>query len=92
MGMAAHAMVVARDFSVFAHVHPTGSVPMAAMALVEGVAAPIDHTRHTGMTFGPMVSVPYVFPRPGDYRIFVQMKREGRVQTGAFDVTVTAKR
>jgi hypothetical protein len=92
MGMAAHAMVVARDLSVFAHVHPTGSVPMAALALVEGVAAPIDHTHHAGMTFGPTVSVPYAFPRPGDYRVFVQIKRDGRVQTGAFDVTVTAKR
>jgi hypothetical protein len=92
MGMAAHAMVVARDLSVFAHVHPTGSVPMAALALVEGVAAPIDHTHHLGMTFGPTVSVPYAFPRAGDYRVFVQIKREDRVQTGAFDVTVIAKR
>jgi hypothetical protein len=28
MGMAGHAMIVARAFSVFAHVHPTGSVPI----------------------------------------------------------------
>jgi hypothetical protein len=51
MGMAGHAMIVARDFTVFAHVHPTGSVPMAAMAMVEG-AGRVDHAPHPGMKFG----------------------------------------
>ena len=87
MGMAGHAMIVARDFSVFAHVHPTGSVPMAAMALVEG-AGVIDHAHHLGMTFAPRVSFPVVFPTAGDYRLFVQIKRNERVETAAFDVTV----
>ena len=62
MGMAGHAMIVARDFTVFAHVHPTGSVPMAAMALVEG-AGVVDHAHHLGMTFAPRVQFPVVFPR-----------------------------
>jgi hypothetical protein len=87
MGMAGHAMIVARDFSVFAHVHPTGSVPMAALALVDG-AAPVDHSHHLGMMFGPRVRFPYVFPRAGDYRLFVQIKIEGRVETAAFDLMV----
>ena len=87
MGMAGHAMIVARDFSVFAHVHPTGSVPMAALALVDGAAA-VDHSKHHGMTFGPRVRFPYVFPKPGDYRVFVQVKENGRVETAAWDVTV----
>jgi hypothetical protein len=87
MGMAGHAMIVARDFSVFAHVHPTGSVPMAALALVQPAAA-VDHARHHGMTFPPRVRFPYVFPRAGAYRVFVQVKRGGRIETAAFDVDV----
>jgi hypothetical protein len=87
MGMAGHAMIVARDFSVFAHVHPTGSVPMAALALVDP-AAVVDHAHHAGMTFAPRVRFPYVFPRPGSYRLFVQIKRSGRIETAAYDVDV----
>jgi hypothetical protein len=87
MGMAGHAMIVARDFSVFAHVHPTGSVPMAVLALVDNAAA-IDHSRHHGMMFGSRVRFPYVFPHAGDYRLFVQIKIDRRVETAAFDLLV----
>ncbi|HEY4393159.1 MAG TPA: hypothetical protein VGP64_03810 [Polyangia bacterium] len=88
MGMAGHAMIVARDFSVFAHVHPTGSVPMAALAMVDGATPAVDHAHHHGMVFGPRVRFPYVFPKPGDYRVFVQIKENGRIETAAYDVTV----
>jgi hypothetical protein len=33
----------------------------------------------------PRVSFPYGFPRADEYRIFVQIKRGGRVETGVFD-------
>ena len=36
----------------------------------------------------PVISFPYGFPRPGLYRIFVQVKRSGKIQTGVFDATV----
>jgi len=36
----------------------------------------------------PEVRFPYGFPGPGDYRIFVQIKRAGRVETGVFDAHV----
>ena len=39
MGMAGHAEFVRSDLSVFAHVHPAGSVSMAALELAQGDVA-----------------------------------------------------
>jgi hypothetical protein len=89
MGMPGHAAFVKRDRTVFAHVHPTGSVPMASLAVAQRAAGAVDP--HAGHAFAaPMtVSFPYGFPQPGDYRIFVQVKRGGLVHTGFFDLAVT---
>jgi hypothetical protein len=103
MGMAGHAEFVRSDFSVFAHVHPDGSAPMAAVQLADltlpgagrvanvGASASGTMANMPGMASGPIrseVSFPYGFPKAGLYRIFVQVKRGGRVQTGVFDVQV----
>ena len=92
MGMQGHAAFVSPDGSVFAHVHPSGSVPMAALTLA-GSANP--HAGHgmppAGMPASgmpAMVSFPYGFPKPGSYRIVVQVKRGGHVETGMFDARV----
>jgi hypothetical protein len=36
----------------------------------------------------PQVSFPYGFPKAGEYRIFVQIKRAGQIETGVFDAHV----
>ena len=88
MGMPGHAIFVKRDRTVFAHVHPSGSAPMAAMA----IAMPSDpaHAQHmvTASATPSTVTFPYGFPESGEYRIFVQVQRAGQVMTGAFDATV----
>ena len=103
MGMAGHAEFVRSDFSVFAHVHPDGSAPMAAVMLAnanlppaQGDSSAIQPQSMPGMDMpgipesntSPEISFPYGFPKPGLYRIFVQVKRAGRVETGVFDAQV----
>jgi len=88
MGMQGHAAFVRSDRSVFAHVHPAGSVSMAALGLITPPGPHAAHMMmHSAMPETPpaTVSFPYGFPKPGDYRIFVQVKRAGRVETGIFD-------
>ncbi len=42
----------------------------------------------TGMEHGTRITFPYSFPKGGQYRIFLQIKRNEKVLTGAFDVKV----
>jgi hypothetical protein len=87
MGMAAHAEFVRTDFSVFAHIHPAGSVPMASLMLAQkDFGLPMDHSSIHSLPAA--VSFPYGFPQPGDYRLFVQVKRHGQVETAVFDAHV----
>jgi hypothetical protein len=100
MGMAGHAEFVRSDLSVFAHVHPAGSVSMAALDLAQaGLTGGVDSTPEAmSMPMSmpvsqpgpipPEVRFPYGFPQAGDYRIFVQIKRAGHVETGVFDAHV----
>jgi hypothetical protein len=84
MGMAAHVIVASYDHRVFAHLHPSGSVSMAALQKFSEAAS---HAAHAGAVEG-RVEVPYAFPQPGKYRMWVQVKRSGQVRTAAFDLDV----
>ncbi len=81
MGMLGHAAFVKTDGTVFAHIHPNGSVSMAALMMtgtshdMGGMDAALPNS----------VQFPYGFPNSGHYRIFVQMKHGATIETGVFD-------
>ena len=99
MGMMSHAVIVRDnrkdDGQVFVHLHPMGTVSMAAQLAFaakekeeEGKAVPVTMP---AMSSGDTVSFPYEFPKPGHYRLWVQVKTGGKVQTGVFDAEVGNK-
>jgi len=105
LDMAAHAVVVHTDGQVYVHLHPMGTVTMAAQQVFEardrgdttaaGALRMTDHSSHAvpprPVIAAPVpsnVSFPYAFPRAGDYRVYFQVKRGGRVMTAAFGVRV----
>lgn len=47
----------------------------------------MSHTMN-GQTHNNRVEFPYAFPKAGSYRVWVQVKRAGRVLTGVFDAEV----
>ena len=105
LGMPAHAVVTRVDGSVFAHLHPIGTVsPASQMALT--LRTPADTVpgslarRLAGMgSMGAMgdpaagppgeFAIPYGFPSPGRYRLWVQVRLRGAVETGVFDAYVS---
>ena len=100
MGMLGHAAIVEDDGSVFAHIHPTGTVAMAAF-MMANPQAPMNMSGAGTMDGKPMgnmamsesslpnvVGFPYGFPSAGHYRMFVQMKHGQTIETGSFDVVV----
>jgi hypothetical protein len=89
MGMPGHAIFVRKDRQVFAHVHPMGTPPMAVLEIGQrSLGASASAIAHHQMGLPAAVSFPYGFPEPGEYRVFVQVKRAGRIETGAFDAHV----
>ncbi len=94
MGMLSHAAVTRDDGSVFIHMHPAGSINLAAQERFRRAEdGPDSNSPGSGMpgmsdATTDLVSFPFVFPAPGAYRIFVQVKIDGAVETGVFDVDV----
>jgi hypothetical protein len=99
MGMSGHAAFIKSDGSVFAHIHPSGTVSMAALMMANSSSGPqpgsamqempgMNGMNMSGASLPNTVSFPYGFPSPGEYRIFVQMKHGDVVETGSFDADV----
>jgi hypothetical protein len=107
MGMASHAMIVRDDGAVFVHLHPAGTVSMGAQETfalrratdtVAGMVAQRMKSEDKMVSMampmsviGNTVRLPYAFPKPGHYYIWVQVKHSGQVVTGAFQTTVAAQ-
>jgi hypothetical protein len=84
MGMLGHSAVRRDDGSVFTHLHPLGTISMAAQEIFTGpMNAPATAPPATNE-----VAFPYAFPRPGEYRVWTQVRVQGRIVTGVFDVRV----
>ena len=102
LGMASHAVIARDDGSVFIHLHPMGTVATTAQEVfsardrgdttARGRLRPgaIDSAGMQGMSMqmAGTLSFPYEFPKPGRYRMWVQVRPKDRVLTGAFDVDV----
>jgi hypothetical protein len=102
--MPAHGVVTRVDGAVYVHLHPMGTITKAAQdafhardrgdTTESGRLRPRDHAAHvmdesSSADTLPVVAFPYAFPRAGEYRLFVQVKRAGRILTGAFAIAVT---
>jgi hypothetical protein len=103
MGMQAHAVVARDDGSVFVHLHPLGTISMASQMAYElrqpgdsirgrlGKRISTEMSAMRGTTSdASAVSFPFAFPKAGSYRVWVQVRKDGRILTGAFDAVVRA--
>lgn len=104
MGMGGHVMVLRQDAGVFLHLHPLGTASATAQLQLmrrergdtarldsASLAAVIGAAEHAAMPHEMQpapVAFPFAFPSVGAYRVFVQVKRAGRIETVAFDVSV----
>ena len=105
MGMLGHAAVTREDGSVFVHLHPMGTISLASQLAFEhrrrgdtalsALSAAAGHVApaaaHEAHDAAGALTFPYASPTAGRYRVWVQVRRNGRVLTGAFDADVGAR-
>jgi hypothetical protein len=91
MGMWSHAVVRAADGSVFTHLHPSGTISMTAQELFARRERGEDLRKPIDVVCGRPereLSFPYMFPKSGTYRMWVQVKSSGQIVTAPFDFEV----
>ena len=92
MGMAAHAEIVRSDAPCSRTSIPNGSVAMPALELASSKTAMPGMKMDMAMPMPPIsatLTFPFGFPRAGDYKLFVQIKRAGVIETASFDAHVS---
>nr|WP_295929956.1 hypothetical protein [uncultured Dyadobacter sp.] len=78
--------------SVDKHIAKLNAMPMVDRELFLMTEMGMYNASGGGMTdmeHGTRISFPYSFPKEGQYRVFLQIKRNEKVLTGAFDIKVT---
>lgn len=91
MGMPAHAEVLRDDGTVFTHLHPLGTISMAAQQVFaqrDASGAPLSSYDVLCGKPSSEVQFPYAFPKAGNYRIWVQARSGGEIVTAPFDFQV----
>ncbi len=103
MGMLGHVAIRRQDGAVFTHLHPAGNLSIAAQQVAQLRAGENPPRRITPEMMEALcqspdanqpqqpLSFPCEFPKPGIYRIWVQVKIAGSVQTAAFDCDVAGE-
>ena len=103
LGMPGHAVVHRTDGQVYIHLHPNGTISMVAQQALGGRQATdtvpgmlarrlaadnaaISHGDHP--MFDGTLTFPYAFPSPGQYRVWVQIRRGQIIFTAPFDIAV----
>jgi hypothetical protein len=104
LNMLGHVAIRRDDGAVFTHLHPAGSLSVAAQQVFQIRAGENPPKRITPEMMEKLcqppggdlpqqpLSFPYEFPKPGRYRIWVQVKVAGAVQTAVFDADVASTR
>ena len=88
LGMPGHAAVVREDGQVFIHLHPMGTISPAAQARLSSERPGQMAHAMPNVDRSDQLTFPYAFPQPGRYTVWVQLKRGGRILTGAFRIDV----
>jgi hypothetical protein len=103
MGMLAHLIISRDDGAVFTHLHPAGSISVASQQVFRLRAGEKALKRISPEMMEKLCQVPsadmlrqtiafpYEVPRPGRYKIWLQVKALGQNRTAAFEVTVADK-
>jgi len=86
LGAWAHIMIVSADGKTFIHAHP-----------LEGAAAtnPLTLHTHTALVAGPSpatIRTVTGFRAPGDYKLWLQFQRKGKIETFSWNLKVSAGR
>jgi hypothetical protein len=102
MGMLGHMAIRRDDGAVFTHLHPAGNLSVAAQQVFQIRAGDKPPRRITPEMMEQLcqppsadlpqqpLAFPYEFPKPGRYRLWVQVKIKGVVHTAVFDTEIKA--